>query len=351
MKRTGKTALLFVLFILLGLNAGYSQVGINTDDPDPSSSLEIDGGKGGLLIPRMSTAEREDYGDNGGIGGEATTGNLVLDTTLNKFFMYNSNDPDIQNDGEWIMVNPWHKPWKQMTDEPATADTLVLQKEVSAVVKIEGKLEVNDTLTAKTFVGYGVTPIGGIIMWSGNPLSLPDGWTLCDNPLGSKKYIDYAGVQQNIPDLSGRFIVGYDKNDTEYNIVGETGPYYIDGNGTSTGSNTTDAKRIKLTPRQSGVADHTHYIDGETNTDGLHSHTGRGTIMVDEKDGGPRCSRNHWSPVSGDLGGGTGDVTLTDGAHKHIIKFESKPNITTIAQDFHENRPPFFVLAFIIRVK
>ena len=49
-------------------------------------------------------------------------------------------------------------------------------------------LVVNGNITASTsgsLSGYGVTPVGGIIMWSGSPADVPDGWALCDyNPVG-----------------------------------------------------------------------------------------------------------------------------------------------------------------------
>jgi hypothetical protein len=49
----------------------------------------------------------------------------------------------------------------------------------------------------------GVTPIGGIIMWSGAINSIPDGWRLCDGGTGVGPAVDIA-----IPDLRNKFIVG-----------------------------------------------------------------------------------------------------------------------------------------------
>ena len=55
----------------------------------------------------------------------------------------------------------------------------------------------DDSLKVKAteFIGYGTIPIGGIIMWAGNPATIPAGWALCNGTNGT-------------PDLSGRFIVG-----------------------------------------------------------------------------------------------------------------------------------------------
>jgi hypothetical protein len=57
-------AMFFLVPFLGGVRGGlYAQVGINTtgNNPDPSAMLDVnaDGAtKGGLLIPRMTTAER-----------------------------------------------------------------------------------------------------------------------------------------------------------------------------------------------------------------------------------------------------------------------------------------------------
>lgn len=55
-----------------------------------------------------------------------------------------------------------------------------------------------------------LVPSGGIIMWSGSPTAIPSGWRLCDGSSGT-------------PDLRGRFIVGYNASDTDYNLVGKIG--------------------------------------------------------------------------------------------------------------------------------
>lgn len=50
-----------------------------------------------------------------------------------------------------------------------------------------------------SFESFGCVPIGGIIMWSGATNNIPEGWVLC------------AGGTTNglvIPDLSGRFVLG-----------------------------------------------------------------------------------------------------------------------------------------------
>ncbi len=56
-----KAKSLFLLFLLLIVNIDvfYSQVGINTTSPDPSSMLDITSTDKGILIPRMTQAQRD----------------------------------------------------------------------------------------------------------------------------------------------------------------------------------------------------------------------------------------------------------------------------------------------------
>jgi len=53
-------------------------------------------------------------------------------------------------------------------------------------------------------------PKGAIIMWSGSIDNIPTGYALCDGENGT-------------PDLRGKFIVGYDPSDDDYNEIGEFG--------------------------------------------------------------------------------------------------------------------------------
>ncbi|WP_431472286.1 hypothetical protein [Nonlabens sp. SCSIO 43208] len=60
------------------VSIAYSQVGINTNSPDPSAMLDIDSVDKGLLTPRMTTAQRDAI-------TSPATGLLVFDTDLNAF--------------------------------------------------------------------------------------------------------------------------------------------------------------------------------------------------------------------------------------------------------------------------
>ena len=59
-------------------------------------------------------------------------------------------------------------------------------------------------------LGGTTIPSGVVVMWSGSVDKIPEGWALCD---GTKE----------TPDLRGRFVVGYNRDDSDYNSIGKTG--------------------------------------------------------------------------------------------------------------------------------
>lgn len=123
-------------------------------------------------------------------------------------------------------------------------------------------------------------PKGAIVIWSGNPDLIPSGWALCDGSNGT-------------PNLSGCFIVGFNRQDSDYDEIGKTG----------------GEKKHLLTvsemPRHS------------------HSYTGAifksGTI--------PNSPNYQVSDVEAALQTGTEGGGIS-----------------------HENRPPYYTLAYIIKI-
>lgn len=75
--------------LLLSIVAAYSlaglaqdNVGINTPTPDPSAALHVESTDKGVLIPRLTTAQRQTISN-------AATGLLVFDTDTGGFWFYN----------------------------------------------------------------------------------------------------------------------------------------------------------------------------------------------------------------------------------------------------------------------
>ena len=77
-----KRLLLSYLFLLFS-SVIYSQVGINTNSPDPSSALDIQSTNGGILIPRLTLDQRDAI-------AYPATGLLIFQTNESAgFYFYN----------------------------------------------------------------------------------------------------------------------------------------------------------------------------------------------------------------------------------------------------------------------
>lgn len=150
------------------------------------------------------------------------------------------------------------------------------------------------TLSAPTFAGNGTIPIGGIIMWYGNIVDIPSGWSLCNGSNGT-------------PDLRSRFVVGATDD-------GSTGVTFNADTGAVSGSyaphNTGGSVAHQLTIAE--MPSHNHSYSDETN-----SGTGGG-----QGGGGANTGTNNVGRTTGSTGG----------------------------SDYHENRPPYYALAFIMRI-
>lgn len=145
-------------------------------------------------------------------------------------------------------------------------------------------------------------PIGSIIMWSGSPSTIPNGFLLCDGTNGT-------------PNLSGRFVVGYDASNTEYSNVGSVG-----------GS---DKKNITVAT----LPPHSH--TGTTNSSGAHTH---GYQYHTKAGKGKSKDDAHWR-VHGHLSTGT---TSSAGSHTHTFTTNNSGG----GEKF-DVRPSYYVICFI----
>ena len=201
-------------------------------------------------------------------------------------------------------------------DDNADIDGTKINTDFGNKTIIADALIISDTATLPVDTQLnGNIPIGGIIMWSGLLENIPANWALCNGSDGT-------------PDLRGRFIVGYAPNDSEYDSI----------------SNKGGAKNVQLTEAQMPSHTHTHVISG-----GAHSHNVSGTIESRYHHGDgtyvARSGRNDSGPknisngIKNLLAGQSGSV------HTHDLTIHA-----TGGNQAHENRPPYFVLAFIIRI-
>lgn len=80
-----KRKIALVILVLANIYTIYSQVGINTENPDPSASLDVVSTSGGMLLPRMTTAQKLAIQN-------PALGLLVFDTDLKCVSQYTPGD-------------------------------------------------------------------------------------------------------------------------------------------------------------------------------------------------------------------------------------------------------------------
>jgi microcystin-dependent protein len=164
----------------------------------------------------------------------------------------------------------------------------------------------------------GNIPIGGIILWSGAIASIPAGWNLCDGSAGT-------------PDLRDRFVVGAGSS----YAVGATGGVASNNLQHSHGAGTLGA--------DSGGS-HTHGAGTLGADNDTHSHlllTGGDPITYSGPNDQYQTQTDtdtHGHNISGS--------TASGGSHTHNVSGSSASGGSAT----QENRPPYYALAFIMRI-
>jgi microcystin-dependent protein len=145
-------------------------------------------------------------------------------------------------------------------------------------------------------------------MWNGT--TVPNGWALCNG-------------NNSTPDLRGKFIVGYNSSDADYNQIGDNG----------------GAKTVTLTTAQ--MPSHLH-DDGNLliSKDGDHNH------KITINSGSGVGSAHRVASVDASNGAATFHSDYK-GEHDHTISGNTG---STGSGNAHENRPPYYTLAYIIKL-
>lgn len=183
-------------------------------------------------------------------------------------------------------------------------------------------------------------PQGAIIMWTGT--TPPNGWALCDgryyNPLDNTDAgAPSASRTIQAPDLRGRFIVGHDASVADYDSVGRTGGFAA----------------VSLAIDQ--LPSHSHGVSGSTSTTGNHTHSINDPghfhkVRGYKSDGGDNNLKrgNGQNGADKDTKSSTTGITIRyAGNHSHTFNVTSN---ATGGGRAHENRPPFYTLAYIMKL-
>ncbi len=169
------------------------------------------------------------------------------------------------------------------------AGSLDVADSVSAsTLNVSGNANVGGDLSvAGSLGGYGAAPVGCIILWSGSASAIPDGWALCDGQPHNGRVT---------PDLRNRF------------VVGAGGAYNV----------------------------------GDTGGEDKH------TLTLAEMP-----SHNHsYSFTGADLKGSWDDDNyFYNQSEQYKNKTNTKSTNSTGEGKPHENRPPYYALCYIMRVR
>jgi len=310
---------LSIFFLFISLHFASAQIGINNSNPDDNSVLDLKATNKGLLIPRLSTTQREAMSTGTGF----SQGMMVYDITLDILFVGYGNGAS--GNTKWYAMNSWKTEYSSYNNTDtahmtAMTTTGVKHGNVGIGVSVPTKkLEVDGWIKSTGFIGYGATPIGGIIMWSGS--TVPDGWTLCNGATNN-------GITP--PNLSGRFVVG------------------IGSNGTTSYSHSNTGGQDAVTLSASQMPQHNHTFT--TSYNGYHTHQierlpydSHGSGISMQSMGESSKSDESWSGVDTRNRGAS---ISANGNHNHNGTTANKGSSTA-----HENRPAYYAIAYIMRVK
>lgn len=184
------------------------------------------------------------------------------------------------------------------------------------------ELEQKCTDLQETLAKVKPTPLGVIEMWGGMLTAIPEGYMLCDG--GSLLIKDYpelyavlgmthggtAGATFNRPDLRGRFVVGQQDGDNDYTTIGQKG----------------GEKQHQLTTDE--MPEHVHKVRD-------YYWSERDQVGVNGSDY---------------MGNGLAGSGATDWDNNYFA-YKNHDTDSAGGVKSHENRPPYYVLAYIMRVK
>lgn len=193
----------------------------------------------------------------------------------------------------------------------------------AASVAAAGSAVLGTTASAGTLVGLGVTPVGGIIMWSGSVP--PTGWALCDGQAT-------GGIQT--PDLRGRFVIG-----------AGAGTGLTERAPGQTGGEERHVTTLDELPPHEHDADPLLVFTAES---GFHSHDYTSGYR---SRGNPWIYSGTWYNENTVRGQAVELSTSWDGAHRHVVDAPAFDSAPAGGGQSHNNLPPFYVLAFIMRVR
>ncbi len=267
--------------------------------------------------------------------GIGIDGNVASNIKANLHVAFNSKEVSVANSNASIMIGDTDDGVAYMSfdnDEIAVKTgnvapafgTLKLQ-EGGGTVQVGESATIRSTLNVFGEVQQhdaALVPVGGIIMWTGTVA--PPGWALCNGGT----YTKLAGGSITAPDLRARFIVG-------------AGSSYAIGDMDGLATVTLNSAQCATKPHQHGM-DHGHLVTESSHT---HGYTIRDAAGTGAQPGTSGAGGGSWT---GATNSATTGLTVDDFSGYTDSNFLTPTaNMTTLP---HENRPPYYALAFIIKL-
>jgi microcystin-dependent protein len=189
---------------------------------------------------------------------------------------------------------------------------------------------------AGTWTDIAPVPSGTVIMWGGDVSSLPDGWVLCDGRTYNLEGVSTSGGIPT-PDLRGQFIAGY-SNAGDYatlNPVTAGGAFH--------------ALTVAEMPSHSHSisSDHRHTVGFSASSHGHDfsvSDAEKSTGVIAGASTAP-VAGFHYLPVDNPKSTSRVGTTVTVGSSGTGISVGETGSSQAI-----DNRPPYYVLAFIMKL-
>jgi microcystin-dependent protein len=212
-----------------------------------------------------------------------------------------------------------------------TAAVDVVGTASSTSLEVRGGAKIGTVATAGSWVGGGAAPVGAIVMWSGTSVDRPDGWALCDGSVVNG---------YKTPDLRGRFIVGSGTgpglSERRVGATGGSEVHWLDPSEAPQHDHWVDPDRIENWP-QSGSHSHSFLSEAAPSQDGADKAVGY-------------LWGGWWGTFTSALRSRL--QTTESNAHSHVV--DVPPTTSANAGSSwtsHANMPPFYVLAYLVRIR
>ena len=311
-----------------GLTASTAE--INTLDGATATTTEINtlsGVTSGVQGQLNDKAEKNTSINSG--GGLSGGGSLASNRTISH--ANTSSQGNVNNSGRTVVQDVYLDGYGHATN--INSKTLNLSD--FGVSASASELNKTNGLTASTAelntAANHYVPSGGIIMWSGSTGSVPSGWRLCDGSGGT-------------PDLRNRFVVG--------------------AGGAYSPNNTGGSSSVTLTENEMPSHDHGMSTNGDHNHSETSSADMVGTFDINGFDSGQDLIGNPFgrfstaSEISSGISVQKSGTNATsrrvkyDATHTHAIPVDGSHShniYNTGGGNSHENRPPYYALAYIMK--